>query len=92
MEFLLSIIVVCIIIFLVITLLPVILTGIVILAFVVLIFVWYLKRKIRKQMKDMQDFHGANRDESFTFDFHSTSSDNEDIIDVEFVEREDIDK
>lgn len=82
---------VCIIIFILVLLLPFILPAILFLVLLSMVFVWYTKRKIRKHMNTFERDQNSG-DTSYTFDSHTTSSSNDDVIDVEFTEREDSDR
>ena len=75
MDVIIYLLFICLVIYLVITLLPVILP---IVAFIVIAFsilIWYAKRKVRKQQ---EDYTTGN----------SSDLGSDDIIDVEFTERE----
>ncbi|EFP60320.1 hypothetical protein HMPREF0983_03266 [Erysipelotrichaceae bacterium 3_1_53] len=72
--------------FLVITLLPVILP---IVAFIVIAFsilIWYAKRKVRKHMEEYENDWNQQQEDYTTGNSSDLGSD--DIIDVEFTERE----
>lgn len=88
MNLLIYIIVICVIIFLLISLLPIIIPAIVILFLVATVFTWYMKHKVRKHMDTYEDDWNTGSDTSYTFDSHSTSPNNDDVIDVEFTERD----
>ena len=88
MDVLIYLLVICLIIYLVLSLLPIILPFILILIVAFSIMGWFAKRKIRKHMEAFEDDFNQQSDDRYTFDSH-TSGSQDDVIDVEFTERED---
>lgn len=86
MEVIIYLLVVCLIIYIVFSLLPIILPLILILVIVASIYIWYMKRKIRKQM-DQYDQSSFFEEQSFYDSGSRPMSD--DVIDVEYTESED---
>ena len=86
MDVIIYLLFICLVIFLVITLLPVILP---IVAFIVIAFsflIWYAKRKVRKHMEEYENDWNQQQEDYTTGNSSDLGSD--DIIDVEFTERE----
>ncbi|MEF2781991.1 hypothetical protein WKT02_09550 [Erysipelotrichaceae bacterium HCN-30851] len=84
MDVIIYLLIVCLIIYIVLTLLPIILPIVAILLIALTIFGWYMKHKIQKQVDEAQK---AWEDDTYYRQESNSSSD--DIIDVEFTERED---
>ncbi|MEG0360038.1 MAG: hypothetical protein RR602_00280 [Longicatena sp.] len=93
MEVIIYLIVICLVVYLVITLLPIILPLILILILIVTVFIWYAKRKFIKHMNEFENNNDEFNDEmnyqQSQDTYHSSSNNRDDIIDVEFSERED---
>ena len=86
MDVIIYLLFICLVIFLVITLLPVILP---IVAFIVIAFsilIWYGKRKARTHMEEYENDWNQQQEDYTTGNSSDLGSD--DIIDVEFTERE----
>lgn len=84
MDVIIYLLIVCLIMYIVITLLPIILPIVAILLIALTIFGWYLKHKIQKQLNDAEKSW-----ENETYYHQETRNSSDDIIDVEFTERED---
>ncbi|MCR0205435.1 hypothetical protein MKC66_11980 [[Clostridium] innocuum] len=86
MDVIIYLLFICLVIYLVITLLPVILP---IVAFIVIAFsilIWYAKRKVRKHMEEYENDWNQQQEDYTPGNSSDLGSD--DIIDVEFTERE----
>lgn len=82
---------ICFIIWLVFALLPIILPIVLIVIVVASIYIWRLKRKIVKHMDEYSDRMHVNFEEVSPYETYNNRTTNQgDIIDVEFSEREDI--
>lgn len=86
MDVIIYLLFICLVIYMVITLLPVILP---IVAFIVIVFsimIWYAKRKVRRHMEDYENDWSQQQEDYTTR--NNSNLDSDDIIDVEFTERE----
>ena len=73
--------------FLVITLLPVILPIVAIIVIAFSILIWYAKRKVRRHMEEYENEWNQQQEEYTTG--NNSNLDSDDVIDVEFTERDD---
>lgn len=85
MDVIIYLLIVCLIIYIVLTLLPIILPIVAIFLIALTIFGWYMKHKIQKQVDEAQ----KEWEDNTTYYHQSSNSSSDDIIDVEFTERED---
>lgn len=85
MDVIIYLVFVCLIVYLVVSLLPVILPVVAILILILTILGWYTKHKIRKHMDIYEDTWSEQQD----YSSQSSNLDSDDIIDVEFTERDD---
>lgn len=83
MDVIIYLLIVCLIIFMVITLLPIILPIVAVILIALTVFGWYMKHKIQKQVDEAQK---AWEEDAY---YQEPDSSSDDIIDVEFTERED---
>ena len=94
MDVIIYVLIICLMIYLVVSLLPVILPIVIGAILVFSLFLWYAKRKIKKQMEafdnDWED--GFHSFDSYDQNENQSTLDSDDIIDVEFTEREDDDQ
>lgn len=87
MDVIIYLLFICLIIYIVITLLPVILPIVAIIFIGISILIWYAKRKVRKHMEEYES--EWTQQDNYT-SYNRSNSDSDDIIDVEFTERDDV--
>ena len=87
MDVIIYLLFICLVIYIVITLLPVILPIVAIIVIAFSILIWYAKRKVRRQMEEYENEWNQQQEEYTTG--NNSNLDSDDVIDVEFTERDD---
>ena len=85
MDVIIYLLFICLVIYIVITLLPVILPIVAIIVIAFSILIWYAKRKVRRHMEENE---WNQQQEEYTTG-NNSNLDSDDVIDVEFTERDD---
>ena len=83
MDVIIYLLFICLVIYIVITLLPVILPIVAILVIALSILIWYAKRKVRRHMEEYETEWNQQQEDN------TSNLDSDDVIDVEFTERDD---
>ena len=87
MDVIIYLLFICLVIYIVITLLPVILPIVAIIVIAFSILIWYAKRKVRRLMEEYENEWNQQQEEYTTG--NNSNLDSDDVIDVEFTERDD---
>lgn len=90
MQTVLYVLFICFIIWLVFSLLPIILPIVLIIVAVASFYIWRMKRRIVKQMEEYNEGMHSSFQEDTTYQSYRSERHDDNVIDVEFSEREDM--